>query len=158
MNGMDKRTRVCTLLIIANLALIWGNSLIPGELSGRISGFVAELIGKLLGVAPGESQAGHGLLRKIAHFSEFSCLGLLLAWRLSMAGQSGKNLVCQTLLGSLTAACMDETIQIFVDGRGSSLIDVWIDACGAAVGMMILLIGYYLSKKRKQYHILEETT
>jgi len=151
------RKRIVAALIAANLILIWGNSLLPGELSGKISACVTELIGKMLGISPGESMAGHGLLRKLAHFSEFACLGLLLTLRLGMDGQQGRNLICQTLLGSLAAACVDETIQIFVNGRGSSLIDVWIDAGGAAVGMMAMLIGYYVSKK-KNNHILEVIT
>lgn len=144
-----KRLRWCTLLLILNLAVIWGNSLIPGEISGRISGFVTELLGMLLGLTAGESGGGHGLLRKLAHFSEFACLGTLLTWRFAMGAQRGKALITQTLLGGLMAACVDETIQIFVDGRGSSLLDVWIDACGAAVGMAVLLFGHHLIKKKK---------
>lgn len=154
----ERRIRLCTALLAVNLLLIWGNSLIPGEISGEISGFVTEVIGKLLGLAPGESQGGHGLLRKLAHFSEFACFGALLTWRLGMGMQTGRNLICQTLLGSLTVACLDETIQVFVDGRSSGLPDVWIDACGAAAGMTVLLFGYYLRKKKKHNNIMEETT
>ncbi len=156
MNRNRKLLRLCQTLLVLNLALIWGNSLIPGEISGKISGFVTELLGKLLGLTPGESQGGHGLLRKIAHFSEFACLGGLLGWRFALGGKRGQTLVCQTLLGGLITACVDETIQIFVDGRGSSLIDVWIDFSGAAAGMLILLFGYDLITKKKQNHILEE--
>ena len=154
----ERRIRLCTALLIVNLAVIWGNSLLPGEISGKISGFATELIGKLLGLTPGESQGGHGLLRKLAHFSEFACLGMLLTWRLAMGKQTGRNLICQTLLGGMMAACLDETIQIFVDGRGSSLLDVWIDTCGACVGMTILLFGHHLCKKKKHNNIMEETT
>ena len=97
----ERRIRLCTALLIVNLAVIWGNSLLPGEISGKISGFATELIGKLLGLTPGESQGGHGLLRKLAHFSEFACLGMLLTWRLAMSRQTGRNLICQTLLGGM---------------------------------------------------------
>ena len=30
----SKRMRICTALLLCNLAFIWGNSLLPGELSG----------------------------------------------------------------------------------------------------------------------------
>ncbi len=156
MSAGAKRLRLCRILLVLNLVVIWGNSLIPGEVSGQISGFVMELLGNLLGMTPGESEGGHGLLRKLAHFSEFACLGALLCWRFSMSGKKGELLICQTLLGGIAAACADETIQIFVDGRGSSLIDVWIDASGAAAGMLILLFGYYLINKKKQKNVLEE--
>lgn len=154
----DKRLRVCGWLLMLNLAVIWGNSLIPGSVSGWISGFVTEIIGKLFGMTAAESEGGHGLLRKMAHFSEFACLGMLLTWRLAMGKQAGKSMITQTLLGGQIAACVDETIQIFVDGRASSLIDVWIDTCGTAAGMAILLFGHHLFKIKKHKHILEETT
>ena len=151
MIATEKRMRWCAALLAANLVLIWGNSLLPGEISGRISGWVAEILGKILGMSSGENESGHGLLRKLAHFSEFACLGALLAWNFSLRGKAGSDLISRTLLGGVLAACVDETIQIFVDGRASSLIDVWIDVCGAAAGMGILLIGYSFVKNRKQF-------
>ena len=150
MNGTKRRTRWCIALLILNLTLIWGNSLLPGEVSGRISGWIAEFLGKLLGMSRDENEGGHGLLRKVAHFSEFACLGLLLGWNFSLRGKTGSDLISRTLLGGVFTACVDETIQIFVDGRASSLIDVWIDVCGAAAGMGILLIGQQVVKNRKQ--------
>lgn len=150
------RIRLCTALLIGNLILIWGNSLLTGEVSGAISGFVTDLLGKLFGMPPGESQDGHGMLRKLAHFSEFACFGALLAWKLSMAGRRGVNLISQTLLGGLLTACVDETIQRFVPDRGSSLLDVWIDFSGVAAGLSILLLGHYYFVIKKQ-QILEDT-
>lgn len=156
MRSSRKRIRLCGALLVANLTLIWGNSLLSGEISGAISGFVTEVLGKLFGMTPGESEGGHGLLRKIAHFSEFACFGALLAWRLSMAGRKGEALITQTLLGGLLTACVDETIQRFVPGRSSSLLDVWIDFSGAAVGLILLLLGYHYFVIKKQ-KILEDT-
>ena len=52
------------------------------------------------------------------------------------------------LLFGMMAACMDETIQVFTPDRGPSPIDIWIDTCGVAAGITILLIGhYYICKK-----------
>jgi VanZ family protein len=56
-------------------------------------------------------------------------------------------LVAYPFLGSLLAACTDETIQMFVDGRGSSLMDVWVDAFGALTGIILLVLGHHLRKK-----------
>lgn len=157
MKTSTKRIRLCTVLLIANLVLIWGNSLLSGEVSGAISGFVTEILGKLFGMTPGESQGGHGLLRKLAHFSEFACFGALLAWRCAMTGGYGKSLITQTLLGGLLTACADETIQRFVPGRGSSLLDVWIDFSGVAAGLTILLLGHHYYGIKKHQNIMEET-
>ncbi len=149
MNGGEKRRRICTALIVLTLAVIWGNSLLPAEQSVKLSNAVAELLGKLAGLLPGEHTGGRGLLRKAAHFAEFACFGVLLAWWFSMRGKTGRDLITRTLLGGFITACVDETIQIFVIGRGSGLIDVWIDACGVVAGLGILLIGQYFIKKKK---------
>ena len=147
----DKRIRCCTALLILNLAIIWGNSLLPAEISGAISGYLAQILGRIQGMSQAEAAAGDGLLRKLAHFTEFACLGLLLARRFTLTGHETGEIISRTMLGGFAAACTDETIQIFVSGRSSSLTDVWIDVCGAAAGLMILLIGVKIVKNRKQF-------
>ena len=57
----------------------------------------------------------------------------------------------------MSAACIDETIQVFSPDRGPSLIDVWIDVGGVAAGMTVLLLGHHLMRKRITNN-LEETT
>lgn len=155
----EKRMRLCAVLLLVNLVFIWGNSLMPGEVSGQISRWVGEIVTAIFRLPVNESEGGHGLLRKLGHFSEFACLGALLCWRLAMKGESGKNLRSMTLLGVMLAACIDETIQTMVPDRGPSVIDVWIDTCGGLTGMALLLTGHHLIQKRKSnLTILEETT
>ena len=45
-------------------------------------------------------------------------------------------------------ACIDETIQAFVPGRSPGIRDVCIDSCGAAAGMLLLLLGHAYWKRR----------
>ena len=77
------RLRLCATLLVCNLAFIWGNSLLPGEVSGAFSDWVKGLLQPILpeGLAP---EGGGGLLRKVAHFTEFAALGMCLAWLKSM--------------------------------------------------------------------------
>lgn len=138
----EKRLQICSALLIANLALIWGNSLLPAELSAAISGWLRELLRGIFGGASSGLGQGDGLLRKIAHFAEFGSLGLLLCWRLGMQ----KKPAVLALLGGFAAACMDETIQIFVPGRGPGVLDVVIDTCGVACGILLLILGHNLYK------------
>ena len=138
------RLRLCAVLIALNLAFIWGNSLLPGEVSGALSDWVRAL---LAAIWPGEGPvtSGGGLLRKIAHFSEFALLGGLLSWLFSMLRRHpGWAFLC----GFLTA-CVDETIQRFVPDRGPSLFDVGIDTCGVATGMLLIFIGHTVWKKQQ---------
>ena len=110
---------VCTVLLICNLVFIWGNSLLPAEVSGQISGSLKAFLDGLF--SPGEAApSGDGLLRKCAHFAEFGALGLLLGW---LFGMLGKKRLPAFALG-VAAACIDETIQIFVPGRSPGIRDV----------------------------------
>ena len=89
--------------------------------------------------------SGGGLLRKLAHFTEFASLGMCLYWRFSMVGKH-RFLV---LVCGMLAARVDETIQMFVPDRGPSLRDVCIDTCGVIIGMILLQIGYGLWKRKQ---------
>ena len=139
----ERRWRLCTALLIANLVFIWGNSLLPGEISGAFSDWVKNIVASLF-PGDGSGAPGGGLLRKLAHFTEFTALGMLLTWRMGMLD---KHSVRALALGA-GAACVDETIQRFVPDRGPSIRDVCIDTCGVITGMTLLLIGHYLIKHK----------
>ena len=151
------RLRLCAVLLILNLAFIWGNSMMSAEISQAFSDWVKSLLTGLFS-GEGDGIGGSGMLRKSAHFTEFSCLGILLTWLSGMMGERGLHLWAMPLFGGMAVACVDETIQVFVPDRGPGLIDVLIDTCGAASVMMLVLIGYHFIQKRKSKKILEETT
>ena len=125
----DKRLRLCAVLLVLILAFIWGNSLMPGVISQSISNFVQDLLMDSQLDINGNPQ-GNGILRKFAHFTEFAALGMVLGW---LFGMLGKGTLAPFLCGGL-AACVDETIQVFVPGRGPSVRDVCIDSCGVLLG------------------------
>ena len=142
MKRTDKRLRLCVTLLICNLVFIWGNSLLPGEISGAFSDEVKSILVQVFAVDPVAS-AGSGLLRKAAHFTEFTALGMLLCWRFAMAGKSWKG----AFLSGAAAACVDETIQRFIPDRGPSVRDVCIDSCGVLTGMLLLYFGHTWYRK-----------
>ena len=138
------KKRVLTILLVLNLALIWGNSLLPGVSSEAVSGGLLAFLGRFLPVLLTET--GHTLLRKAAHFSEFALLGLLYCGRHRLAkGETPPHL----MFFGLAVACIDETIQIFTPDRASSLIDVWIDTSGFALGFVIIYTAYHIIRKIK---------
>ena len=140
----DKRLRWNRALLVCVLAFIWGNSLLPGEVSGAFSDWVKSILEALFAQGTSKPSSG-GLLRKIAHFTEFTALGALLCWR---AGMLGKHKAAAFGCGAL-AACMDETIQIFVPDRGPGLKDVCIDCAGVLTGMVLVLLGHTYCKKKR---------
>ena len=129
------KKRLCLTLIILNIVFIWGNSALPGEISGAISNWLAQLLGGSM-----ETPGGTGLLRKLAHLSEFACLGFWLAWYAWLCGERGFHLLSLSLLGGLLTACVDESIQLISPDRGPSLVDVWIDTCGVVIGLTTLFV------------------
>ena len=146
----EKRMRLCVTLLICCLVFIWGNSLLPGWISGAISDFVKKILELLFAQGEPGPENGGFLLRKLAHFTEFTALGMCLCW---LFGMLGKGRLLPLFCGA-AAACVDETIQIFVPDRGPSLRDVCIDSGGVLLGVILLTLGHhYLCKKR----LLEET-
>ena len=132
-------------LVFLTLAFIWGNSLVPGDVSGEISGGVFEMVAGLF-VLFGDK--GQLVLRKLAHLSEFTALGFFLTglWR----NLKFRERLTPPLLLGLAASCLDETIQIFSPGRSSSLMDVWIDFGGICIGFLLSWgLRLFLDRKKR---------
>ena len=143
MIGRDRQIRICRALLILNLCFVWGNSLLPGEISGALSDWVKEFLIKLLPVGENMSSGG-GLLRKLAHFTEFTVLGLLLGWLVRLMQKKQ----WYPLLWGVAAACVDETIQMFVPDRGPALRDVGIDSCGVLTGILLMQAVHILKRQQ----------
>lgn len=151
---MMKRTKprlwINSGLIIGILCFIWGNSLLPGEDSGNLSGFVGMMLQKLLPFLDLQSEIGLHLLRKAAHFSEFAALGMSLAWLFGMLSKQRLLSLALPLLSGAGAAAIDETIQLFSPNRGPSIRDVGIDTAGVITGIAVLTLLHCLYKRMKK--------
>ena len=136
---------ICLLLILLNLSFIWGNSLLPAKQSAQVSSDFLDRLEEMIGV---DIPQGSHLIRKLAHFSEFTCLGLLFAWLFRIFRQKGFHSIAMPLLFSLLAALTDETLQLQVPGRGPGIMDVWLDTSGALAGILILLLIFKAWRKK----------
>ena len=145
MRRTKKRLRLCAVLIVLNLLFIWGNSLLPGSVTGAISGWLRDALAFLFPGGAEDPDAGHGLLRKLAHLTEFACLGALITWLLAMLQKK----MWLALPGGCLAAGVDECIQCFVPERGPSIWDVLIDASGVLLGVGILIIVCAVNNKKQ---------
>lgn len=137
------RKKISMAFILVCLGFIWGNSFLPAEVSGAMSGFVTKVFG---GSLPENAALSESIVRKLAHGLEYAALGAGMAVyayetigkRLPLIGFSG-----------LLAAVIDETIQLFSAGRSSQIGDVWIDFGGFAAGVaLVLLIRRFIFRRR----------
>ena len=155
-----ERKRTVSLLLTLTLMFIWGNSLLPREISGAISDWFMDRMNEsaeALGFGPdlftvmadidgdGTEEPTSRLVRKMAHVAEFALLGALLWIRLDGTRRRG---VRAFALGT-AAAFVDETLQLF-SHRGSQIRDVGIDACGVLLGLCAASILALCLKNRKR--------
>ena len=153
MSTFSKRLTICRALLVVILVFIWGNSLMPAELSEAFSGWVKEIAARLLPfLSSGNEEKGHHILRKIAHFSEFAALGATLLWLARLKGWK----YSMPLVVGICAACVDEWIQLWIPGRAGSVTDVALDSCGVLAGMILHIIGYAMYRRKKSEVFNEE--
>ena len=140
---------VCCSLLAFLRVFIWGNSLLPGRISGAFSDWVKDGLNKLLPFlfSGMEDSIGGGLLRKIAHFTEFAALGACFCWLYAMLRSKHAEQLLLSVLSGFLIACTDETIQRFVPERHGCFTDVGIDTAGVTAGIALFTIAYLICKK-----------
>lgn len=137
------------------------DSVQSGSLSRMISEKCVNFVNALSGASWSEAQmAGMAEyfehpLRKMAHFSEYACMGILVYTLWSQWMRQGRRLYLLTVVWVFLSAAGDEFHQYFVPGRYASVADVLLDTCGGAAGMLFGICGLALwrrhRKKRKRY-------
>lgn len=139
---------ILTVLTFLWVGVIFSFSLQTGEVSGDMS---SSILQKMISWAAVEvfEEIGpitqiqwdflHLILRKCAHFTEFAILGMLSTFTLFQTKVARKALIAIGFC--LAIASMDETLQLFVDGRVGNVMDVLIDVAGAGVGVLAVIIG-----------------
>lgn len=143
-----KHKEVLIVFIALTLCFIWCNSALPATASGAFSGWIKDMINSLIGSTGSRiTVSGDGVLRKLAHAIEFAVLGveLTVLWHHDLKKHLPLLLLC-----GLTTALIDETIQLFAAGRGSSVKDIWIDMTGFVFGFSLVLLIEYLIKKKTE--------
>lgn len=134
---------VITLLYIG---FIFSNSLKPASASSLDSGMVTELINSFFKIFSSDFILTEGVVRTMAHFSEFMILGVFsLITFLIFTTKTYYNLPFSVLLISATALS-DECIQLTSDGRAFELTDIFTDILGGLLGVFLTLAVYLIVK------------
>lgn len=145
---MKKSKIILGILIVAWLCVIWGHSMQPAVVSEQESAGWLEILSRIVPFITNDDY-GMFIVRKAAHFTEYAILGVLLALELAYFVKGWIRRFFEPLTFALEASFIDETIQLFVEGRSGQISDMWIDTAGAALGILITLaiIGNRRSKR-----------
>ena len=140
------------LLILLTLGFIWGNSLKSIPESQEISLSYLDRLSPFLDTVFGPGRITDHILRKTAHFCEFTLLGAELRLLFLLLGQQGLQGLMNALFAGLAAGVADETIQIF-SLRGSRVADVVLDFSGAVFGALVMALITRLCRRRRRRQI-----
>lgn len=80
------------------------------------------------------------LIRKLAHFTEYLILGILIIRLLRTYGKLNVRMIITAIVICFLYAASDEIHQIFVPGRTAKVLDMLIDTSGASIGIIFYCI------------------
>lgn len=139
---------IFTAALIACIWFIFSNSMAVADVSSVSSGRVLQLLQAVL------RRLGHPALaqrltmhivRKMAHFCEYTLEGFLLMLCMRVYSRRPLRHITVPMLAGVLTALTDETIQLFSEGRSSQVTDVWLDSAGVLAGILaaLLLMGLW---------------
>ena len=139
---------VFTLALIGCIAFIFSNSMAVANVSSVSSGRVLQLLQAVLRRLDHPALAQHltmHLVRKLAHFCEYTLEGFLLMLCMRVYSRRPLRHITVPMLAGVLTALTDETIQLFSEGRSSQVTDVWLDSAGVLAGILaaLLLMGLW---------------
>ena len=156
---------ILILLLLCTFFVIFGFSSQDGEASGGLSRNITNKILQIsnkynaLGQEEKEQIANktEKTIRKVAHFSIYTVVGLLLMGLLSTYKiKENWRMILSILLGMIYAVS-DEIHQSFIPGRTPQITDVYIDTLGVVLGVLLILLFIKIYDKYVT-KILQKTT
>ena len=149
---------ILILLLLGTFYIIFGFSSQDGEKSGSISRRITEKIATFIPQIQKENEIEkenimntmERIIRKMAHFSIYTAVGLLLMALVSTYNIKEKNMLIITLTTGIIYASSDEFHQRFVPGRSPIITDIVIDTMGVILGILLIILGKKIIKKYRE--------
>ena len=148
---------ILIILLMLHMWIIFGFSNQNGEESGSISRKITQMITKnIKSIQELEEQEKEKVLkniehfiRKLAHFSIYTIMGILLMSLMLTYNLKTKNRIIISGVIGLIYAISDEIHQSFIPNRTPLIGDVFIDFSGVIVGILMVYIIFKQLKKEK---------
>lgn len=141
----DRNLYFHLMMTLLMMGFIFFQSALPADLSSRESNII---VLTLAGVLKVDAERLSFIVRKMAHFTEYMILGVLLLCTVKdIFAQRALELQASALYAAVISwgigtlyAVSDELHQFFVPGRSCEIRDMIIDSCGTAVGIAVCMI------------------
>lgn len=124
--------------MVLYVLFIYSNSMKPAVISSQESGGVLQFLLLLFykaGISAG--WLTEHLIRKTAHFAEYTVLGLLLWKNAGLLPWRTASRRFAIVTAGFFIPFADETIQLFTEGRSGQISDVWLDMSGVCAGVLL---------------------
>lgn len=149
-------TVVTAFLLVCLYFIIFSFSGQDGETSGSLSQKISNECVEILQKVSGKdwtvafcrelSEYLEHPIRKLAHFSEYACMGILVYALWCQWLKRDRRLYALVICWVLLSAIGDEVHQLFVPGRWGSIADVILDTCGGIFGLFVCLFAERIRK------------
>ncbi len=157
---MHNKKRMVTyiVLVVITMALIFVHSALPAQISKMESSLISDGLSKLLHL---DASTASFIVRKGAHFFEYLLLGIFSAiaareiyfYRNGTTSLKGvKGWFSIWLLAwavGAVYALSDELHQHFVSGRSCEIRDILIDAGGALLGVLLIMMIQFIKRRMR---------
>ena len=146
---------IFTFALIGCIVFIFSISLQIADVSegasGRVLGILQGIL-RHLGLPGAADRLTMHIVRKLAHFCEYTLEGFLLMLCMRVYSRHPLRHITVPMLGGVLTALTDETIQLFSEGRSSQVTDVWLDSAGVLAGILVAIV-LLLACEGLYYHI-----
>lgn len=144
-----KKKIIAWILVLGWLGVIFSFSNQTGVQSGELSnGLLTYLLHLFhLNIQP---EVVSFVFRKLAHFTEYFILGILLLHLFSQYSISKRNKIIFTILLGASYAASDEFHQMFIAGRSPQIFDVFVDTCGVCTSCVLYWIIQKVKNRTKK--------
>jgi len=133
-----QKSNLWLTLVFLMTMVIWINSSLSSNISSSQSGILVDILSYVLSVLNIEVNVEmlSSFVRTTAHFGEFYVLGVFWGYYLLSIKKPMKYLLFAVLL----TAILDESIQLFSEGRAFELFDIGIDGLGGIFSIIYFKI------------------
>lgn len=156
---------ILIILLIATFVRIFAFSSQDGEksssVSRKVTTAVTQNVKKIQDMDSKERELTlnkiEHVIRKIAHFSIYTLVGILMMALMSTYDISKRKQIIVSILVGMMYASSDEIHQYFVPDRTALFTDVLIDTAGVCLGVLIvlMLLQFYIKNCKKRQKSIE---